>query len=404
MLGAREIGFTIVSITLSLIAVFTPILLMSGIVGRLFHEFAVTLSMAIVISMFIALTTTPMMCALILRPNVPPSGPRRKSLLRRVEGFYERTLAVALRHSFIVLMTLFGAIALNVWLLAIIPKGFFPEQDTGRIVAVLVADQSMSFQLLSKKLARMMAIVDADKDLASVVGYTGTGGGGVSAQTNTAAMFLQLKPLNQRDGVEAVMARLRRNLAQVPGARLYLTPVQDIQVGGRQSNSLYQYSVLGDTTAEVSEWTPKLLAALEQDPTFSDISSDQQQNGLGVDITVDRDTASRLGLTMYQIDNTLYDAFGQRSVSVIYNPLNQYRVVMEVGAALLAASRHSRPDVGQQVGRAAEWLADHRAQRRLGDRRPRSRPRPADRNGHAPADPDAFLHRRFSGQYWRADR
>jgi multidrug efflux pump len=327
--GAREIGFTIVSITLSLIAVFTPILLMSGIVGRLFREFAVTLSMAIVISMFIALTTTPMMCALILRPNAPPSGPRRKSLLQRVEEFYERTLAIALRHSFMVLMTLFGAIALNVWLLTIIPKGFFPEQDTGRIIAVLVADQSMSFQLLSKKLSQLMAIVDADKDMASVVGYTGTGGGGVSAQTNTAAMFLQLKPLNQRDGVEAVMARLRRNLAQVPGARLYLTPVQDIQVGGRQSNSLYQYSVLGDTTAEVSEWTPKLLAALEQDPTFSDISSDQQQNGLGVDVTVDRDTASRLGLTMYQIDNTLYDAFGQRSVSVIYNPLNQYRVVME---------------------------------------------------------------------------
>ncbi len=269
---------------------------------------------------------------------------------------------------------------------------------------MLVADQSMSSQLQSKKLARMMAIVDADKDLASVVGYTGTGGGGVSAQTNTAAMFLQLKPLSQRDGVEAVIARLRRNLAQVPGARLYLTPVQDIQVGGRQSNSLFTNIRFSATpTAEVSEWTPKLLAALELDPTFSDISSDQQQNGLGVDVTVDRDTASRLGLTMYQIDNTLYDAFGQRSVSVIYNPLNQYRVVMRP-PTLLAASRHSRPDVGQQVGGAAEWLADHSAQRRLGDRRTRSGPRPADRDGHAAAEPDAFLHRRFGGQYRRADR
>jgi multidrug efflux pump len=202
----------------------------------------------------------------------------------------------------------------------------------------------MSFQLLSKKLAQMMEIVKSDKDMATVVGYTGTGGGGVSAQTNTAAMFLQLKPISQRDGVEAIMARLRRRLAQVPGARLYLTPVQDIQVGGRQGNSLYQYSILGDSTATVNLWAPRLLAALEKDPTFSDVSSDQQQNGLGLDVTVDRDTATRLGLTMYQIDNTLYDAFGQRSVSVIYNPLNQYRVVMEA-----APQFWQRPGILDQI-------------------------------------------------------
>ncbi len=340
MIGARDIGFTIVSITLSLIAVFLPILLMSGLVGRLFREFAVTLSLAIVISMFISLTTTPMMCALILRVKPAPKEPRRLPLFQRVQNFYARTLAVALNHSFIVLVTLFGAVALNVWLITIIPKGFFPEQDTGRIVAVLVADQSMSFQLLSQKLTRMMAVVDADKDLASVVGYTGTGGGGVSAQTNTGAMFLQLKPLSQRDGIETVVARMRRNLREIPGARLYLVPVQDIQVGGRQGNLLYQYSILGDTTAEVNQWAPKLLAALEQDPTFAEVSSDQQQNGLGIDIDVDRDSASRLGLKMVQIDNTLYDAFGQRSVSVIYNPLNQYRVVMEA-----APEFWQRPDI-----------------------------------------------------------
>ncbi len=313
---------------------------MGGLVGRLFREFAVTLSLAIVISMFISLTTAPMMCALILRLKPPRPEGARVPLFQRVQNFYARTLAVALKHSFLVLMTLLGAIVLNVFLIWYVPKGFFPEQDTGRIVAVLVADQSMSFQLLSKKLTQMMAVVDADKDLASVVGYTGTGGGGVSAQTNTGAMFLQLKPLAQRDGVQAVIARLRRNLARIPGARLYLAPVQDIQVGGRQGNLLYQYSILSDTTAEVNQWAPKLLAELEKDKTFSEVSSDQQQNGLGLDIDVDRDTASRLGLKMVQIDNTLYDAFGQRSVSVIYNPLNQYRVVMEA-----APQFWQRPDI-----------------------------------------------------------
>ena len=330
LIGARDIGFTIVSITLSLIAVFLPILLMGGIVGRLFREFAVTLSLAILISMFIALTTTPMMCALILRVVPERAEQGRPSLFQRVRNFYARTLRIALDHSFLVLLSLFAAVAMNVLLFVMIPKDFFPLQDTGRIVAVLVADQSISFQLLSKKLARMMAIVDADKDIASVVGYTGTGGGGVSAQTNTGAMFLQLKPRNQRDGIMSVIARLRDALAQVPGASLYLQPVQDIHVGGRQSNALYQYSILGDTTSEVYEWAPKLMAALEEDhDTVTDVSSDQQQSGLGEDVTVDRDNASRLGLTMYQIDNTLYDAFGQRAVSVIYNPLNQYRVVME---------------------------------------------------------------------------
>jgi multidrug efflux pump len=329
--GAGEVGFTIVSITLSLVAAFLPILLMSGIVGRLFREFAMTLSMAIFVSMAISLTTTPMMCALFLRINGPDrTGPPRRTLFRRVQGLYRRTLSVALDHSLLVLLTLFGAVALNIWLIVIIPKSFFPEQDTGRMVASLVADQSISFNLMSQKLTQMMAIVRSDPAVENVVGFTGAGGGGASSQTNTGTAYVSLKPLSERDGVDAVMTRLRRRLASVPGGRLYMSPVQDIRIGGRSGNAEYQYTILGDNTAEVYEWGPKLLAAVQRDPALTDVSSDQQQRGLETNITVDRDTASRLGLTMYQIDNTLYDAFGQRSVSTIYNALNQYHVVMEV--------------------------------------------------------------------------
>jgi multidrug efflux pump len=329
--GAGEVGFTIVTITLSLVAAFLPILLMSGIVGRLFREFAMTLAMAIFVSMAISLTTTPMMSALFLRVNAAdrPEASRR-TLFQRVHDFYRRTLSVALDHSLLVLLTLFGAVALNAWLIVIIPKSFFPEQDTGRMVASLVADQSISFNLMSQKLQEMMAIVQRDPAVEDVVGFTGSGGGGASSQTNTGTAYVALKPLGERDGVDAVMARLRRKLAEVPGGRLYLSPVQDIRIGGRSGNAEYQYTILGDNTAEVYEWGPKLLAAVQKDPALTDVSSDQQQRGLETEVTVDRDTASRLGLTMYQIDNTLYDAFGQRSVSTIYNALNQYHVVMEV--------------------------------------------------------------------------
>jgi multidrug efflux pump len=329
--GAGEVGFTVVSITLSLVAAFLPILLMSGIVGRLFREFAMTLSLAIFVSMAISLTTTPMMCAIFLRARAPGRPQRsRRSLFQRVHDAYGRTLSIALNHSFLVLLTLFGAVALNVWLIVMIPKSFFPEQDTGRITATLVADQSISFQLMSEKFRQMMAIVKSDPAVEAVVGFTGAGGGGSSAQTNTGSVYVSLKPLSERPGVDAVMARLRRKLAQVPGGRLYLSPVQDIRIGGRSGNAEYQYTILGDNTAEVYAWGPKLLAAVQNDPVLADVSSDQQQRGLETLITVDRDTASRLGLTMYQIDNTLYDAFGQRSVSTIYSALNQYHVVMEV--------------------------------------------------------------------------
>jgi len=328
--GARQVGFTVVSITLSLIAVFLPILLMGGIIGRLFREFAMTLSLAIVISMFISLTTTPMLCAIFLRPRPPAPLETRRTLFQRAQDGYARSLAVALDHCWLVLLVLIGAIALNIWLITIIPKGFFPEEDTGRLTGSLQADQSISFQMMSKKLTQMMAIVQHDKAVQAVVGYTGSGSGGGGSQTNTGSVYVSLKSLSQRDGVAVVMARLRRELARIPGARLYLQAVQDIRVGGRSSNAEYQYTVLGDTTAEVYQWGPKLLAVMQKDPTFVDVSSDQQQSGLETNVVVDRASASRLGLTMYQIDNTLYDAFGQRSVSTIYNALNQYHVVMEV--------------------------------------------------------------------------
>jgi multidrug efflux pump len=331
--GAREVGFTVISITLSLIAVFLPILLMGGIIGRLFREFAMTLSLAIVISMTISLTTTPMLCALFLRAGLPQgvrcAAPRR-TLFQRVQDFYARTLAIALDRTALVLVVLVAMIALNVWLFGVIPKGFFPQQDTGRLIGALQADQSISFQLMSRKLTRMMSIAQHDPAVQSVVGYTGSGSGGSSAQINTGTVYISLKPLSQRDPMPVVMARLRRALSQVPGGRLFLQPVQDIIVGGRSSNAQYQYTVMGDSTAEVYAWAPKLMAAMEKDPTFVDVNSDQQQKGLETNLVVDRNTASRLGLTMYQIDNTIYDAFGQRAVSTIYSALNQYEVVMEV--------------------------------------------------------------------------
>ena len=328
--GAREVGFTVISITLSLVAVFLPILLMGGIVGRLFREFAVTLSLSIVISMAISLTTTPMLCALFLRPDRPRPLVARRTLFDRVRDGYARSLAVALDHGLLVLVVLAATVALNVWLIGIIPKGFFPEQDTGRLVGSIQADQSISFQLMSQKLTQMMDIVGHDPAVQSVVGSTGSGSGGASSQTNTGSVYVALKPLAERDAMPVVLGRLRRALGRVPGGRLFLIPVQDINIGARSSNAQYQYTILGDSIAKVYAWAPKLLAAMERDPTFVDVNSDQQQKGSQTDVIVDRDTASRLGLTMYQIDNTLYDAFGQRSVSTIYDALNQYHVVMEV--------------------------------------------------------------------------
>ena len=344
--GAQEVGFTIVSITLSLIAVFLPILLMGGIVGRLFREFAVTLSMAILVSLVISLTTTPMLCALFLKPKPKPAEflRKRRSFGQRAQDFYGRTLAWTLDHNWLVLTVLAAIVALNVVLLSVIPKGFFPIEDTGRMIGSLQADQSVSFQSMSQKLTQMMSIVQHDPAVSNVVGSTGAGGGGASSQTNTGNVYVLLKPKSQRASLDVIMTRLRRELSRVPGGRLILVPAQDIRVGGRQSNAAYQYTLQGDNTAEVFEWAPKLLDALQKDPALTDVNSDQQQAGLETEVTIDRPTASRLGITAQQVDATLYDAFGQRSVSTIYNALNQYHVVMEV-----APQYWQNPDILNQI-------------------------------------------------------
>ena len=331
LVGAREVGFTVLSISLSLIAVFLPILLMGGILGRLFREFTLTLSLAILISLAISLTTTPMMCALFLRPRAPERlRQHRRSFFERVLGGYERSLVWALQHSRLVLVIFFAAIALNAFLFYVVPKGFFPQQDTGRLIGTLQADQSVSFQLMTQKLRQMMDIVQKDPAVEHVVGYTGVGSGGGFGQINTGSVFVSLKPISQRPPIDGVIARLRPQLAKVPGGRLFLVAVQDIRQGGRQANAQYQYTLQSDDPALLQKWTPLLVQQLEHSSVLTDVSSDQQQRGLESDLIIDRPTASRLGITLAQIDNTLYDAFGQRQVSVIYSAINQYHVVMEI--------------------------------------------------------------------------
>src|SRR5438552_16008980 len=329
LLGAREVGFTVLSMSLSLIAVFVPILLMGGIVGRLFREFAMTLSVAILISLVVSLTTTPMMCAYITTHRPAHQQSRWYIASERgfaaMHGFYDRTLAQALRWPAIVLLILLLTVCLNIYLFILIPKGLFPQQDTGRMTGGIQADQSISFQLMRQKLRQFIRIIGEDPAIGSVVGFTGGG------QTNSGFVFVALKPLSERGvAVGEVIGRLRPKLGQVAGARLFLQPVQDIRVGGRQSNALYQYTLQSDDLNELYNWSPKVTDALERVPELTEVNSDQQQKGLESDLVIDRPTAARLGLTVSQIDNTLYDAFGQRQVSTIYAPRNQYHVVMEV--------------------------------------------------------------------------
>ena len=328
--GAREVGFTVLSISLSLIAVFIPILLMGGILGRLFREFTVTLSIAILVSLAISLTTTPMLCALFLKTRPAEQTARRPGLFERIRRGYGHTLTWALRHHALVLVIFIATICLNVALFVVVPKGFFPQQDTGRIIGSLQADQSISFQLMSSKLKQMIDIVRADPAVDTVVGFTGVGSGGGFAQINTGTVFVSLKALSQRVSVDEVIARLRPKLAQVPGGRLYLAAVQDLRAGGRQSNAQYQYTLQSENVQDLYTWTPKLVDAVEHNSVLTDVSSDQQQRGLETYLDIDRDTTARLGISPQQIDNTLYDAFGQRQVSTIYSAINQYHVVMEI--------------------------------------------------------------------------
>jgi multidrug efflux pump len=325
--GAREIAFTVVSMTLSLIAVFVPILLMPGLIGRIFREFAVVLSVAILISMLVSLTVTPMMCAYwaIDRPERRSRWSEASDrIFAAMLRFYGRTLAEALHHPALVLTTLALVVALNVYLFIVIPKGLFPQQDTGRLVGGIRADQSASFELMRDKLTQFIRILGEDPAIANVTGFTGGG------RTNSGFVFIALKPLAERSvSAGEVVARLRPKLAQVAGARLFLRPVQDIRVGGRESFAQYQYTLQSDDLHQLYEWEPRITAALEKLPQLTDVNSDQQQGGLETRLAIDRATAARLGVTARQIDNTLYDAFGERAVSTIYTTRNQYKVVME---------------------------------------------------------------------------
>ncbi len=335
LLGSKEVGFTVLSMSVSLIAVFVPILLMGGLVGRLFREFSMTITVAIVISLVASLTTTPMMCAVLLRAERDRAhGWIYRASERVFEvmlSSYRRTLVVALRHPASVMLILAAVLGLNFYLYAVVPKGFVPQQDTGLLIGSIQADQSISFQLMQQKLRQFVDIVKNDSSVATVVGFTGGGQGPGGGSTNSGTVFVSLKPQNERGlSADQVIGRLRGELAAVPGATLFLQAVGDLGPGGRSSNAQYQYTLQGSTSAELDEWTPKIVAALQAEPTLADVSSDQQNKGLQANVIIDRDAASRLGISVSQIDNTLYDAFGQRQVSTIFVARNQYHVIMEV--------------------------------------------------------------------------
>ncbi len=330
--GSKEIAFTVLSMSVSLVAVFIPILLMGGMVGRLFREFAVTLSASILVSLVISLTVTPMMCATILRnEQAKPHG----WLYRASEGMflwlhhhYESSLRRALRHRRITLCLMIVTVIASVTLFIAIPKGFFPEQDTGRISGSIQAAQDISYQSMRDKLSRIVGIIKDDPDVEYVIGFTGGGGG--NSTVNTGRMFISLQPFSKRTATSnQVIARLRKKLAHIPGAPTFLQPVQDLRVGGRMSNALYQYTLQGENVGELNSWGQKILQKMRSMPELADVSSDQQNRGLEEDLLIDRPAAARLGINPQQIDEALYDAFGQRQVSVIYTPLNQYHVVME---------------------------------------------------------------------------
>ena len=330
LLGAREIGFTVVSMSTSLIAVFIPILLMGGIVGRLFREFAVTLSAAIAVSLVVSLTTTPMLCARFLKAHDPGSHGALYQMSERgwlwLNRFYKTTVGWVLRHKRFIFAVAILMVAVNVWLYIIVPKGFFPQQDTGRMIGTIMGDQDVSFQDMNAKTNEFIRIVKQDPAVQNVLAFVG----GNAAQ-NQGRMFVVLKPLSERKlSVDQVIARLRPKLSHVPGATLYFQGVQDLQIGGRQSNAQFQYTLSGENLDELYAWAPRLLQALRKIPQLKDVNSDQQVSGLEENVIIDRDTAARLGITPSQIDNILYDTFGQRQISTIYRTLNQYHVVLEV--------------------------------------------------------------------------
>ncbi|HEY2904660.1 MAG TPA: efflux RND transporter permease subunit, partial [Vicinamibacterales bacterium] len=349
--GAREVGFTVLSMSISLIAVFIPILLMGGIVGRLFREFAISLSAAIVVSLAVSLTTTPMMCSRLLKPAANYGRGRFALASERffdaMRNGYGRTLRHVLDHGVLTMLVLLATIVLNIYLYVIIPKGFFPQQDTSRLIGNIQGDQGISFQAMQQKLHDFVTIVRADPAVENVVAFTGGG------QRNGGFMFVTLKPLPRRhESADAVIARLRGRLTQEPGANLFLQSAQDIRIGGRQGNAQYQFTLQADDLAELRAWEPKIRQALSTLPELVDVNTDQQDKGIQTTLTVDRDSAARLGVTMQSVDSTLNDVFGQRQVSTIYNPLNQYHVVMEA-APQYWQSPESLRDIYVPAGRSS---------------------------------------------------
>jgi|HubBroStandDraft_1064217.scaffolds.fasta_scaffold03009_1 multidrug efflux pump len=330
--GAQEIGFTVLSMSLSLIAVFIPLLLMGGIVGRLFREFAVTLSVAIAVSLVVSLTTTPMMCAHLLREHQEHGWLYRTSerFFTWIINTYGTTLSAALDYAPITLAILIGTIILNGYLFVRVPKGFFPQQDNGRLMGQITGDQDISFQAMDRIVRQMVDIVDKDQGVDTVNGFTGGGGGPGGGTANQARMFISLKPLQERKvSVDQIIARLRPKLTRIPGATLYMQASQDLRIGGRSSAALYQYTMLCDNLQDLTTYAPRMLAELKTIPIIADVNSDQQNRGLQSMVVYDRKTAARFGISSQLIDNVLYDAFGQRQVSTMYQTLNQYHVVME---------------------------------------------------------------------------
>ena len=329
--GAGEIGFTIMSITLSLIAVFIPLFLMGGYVGLLFREFAVTVSVALLLSLLISLTLTPMMCARLLKPESRTHG----RLFRLSEGgfdallgAYEAGLKIVLRHRFITLLTMFATIALTGYLYVVIPKGFFPQQDTGLIIGLSEAAQDISYSAMAERQQALLNAIMKDPAVASIGSAIGAGGGNTTV--NNGRIYIALKPYKQRDSMETVLARLRTNLAKIQGITLYMQAAQDITIGGRVSKTQYQYTLDDADQGELNHWAALFLDRIKKIPGITDVATDQLNSGPLLDITIKREVASSYGILPFTIDNTLDDAFGQRIVSTMYTALNQYHVVMEV--------------------------------------------------------------------------
>ncbi|HEX7654362.1 MAG TPA: efflux RND transporter permease subunit, partial [Verrucomicrobiae bacterium] len=338
--GARQIGFTVISMSLSLTAVFIPLLFMGGLVGRLFHEFAVTVSLAILVSGVLSLTLTPMLCSRFLKAEaeLPPPGwfsRRCEAAYQWLLSHYELGLHWVLRHQRFTLIVTVLTMGATVWLYTVVPKGFFPQQDTGVLMGTTESSQDISFAAMARLQQRIANIVLADPDVATLGSFIGAGGGG--STMNNGRMFITLKPKSQRDAsAEQVIARLRRKTMQVAGINLYLQAVQDIRIGGRLSKAQFQYALTSPDLNALGEWSAKLVAKLKAYPELKDVTSDQQMLGLQMNVVVDRDAAAHLGVSLPAIDNTLYDAFGQRQVSVIYTAYNQHHVILEASPNLLA--------------------------------------------------------------------